>query len=499
MQRRLWRHVLSLLILLGGLVALPAFPAQAAAPSGWKLMTPADVPNTSSIALQSNFSRKAVSAEIHYGGADYGMLRARAAAIGPWERYNLLKNLTTGVWAIQSKANGKYVTAEQTYTGGDYGMLRARATAISVWELYNATPEQRLPVEQFSRSTTMQSSVGSLEYAFVDNIGRLMYGRQTDPDNFGSLLWAPLGGGEAFTGQPVLGENADGRVQVTGHNTDTDVWVRTQTAKGSPDWGAWIDLASAMTWHPTVGRLPDGTLVGFAVDPQGQLWVQPQSGPNGTYLGWGNLGAASLAGTPTVVTTATGIRLFALDTSGAMKTASYASGALSTWTSLGGSGLNGSPAAVVLPGYIVRVFVRGADGTILTKQQGSTGTFPAAWDPVGVFTAAGSPSAVLSPVSGKLEVVARGADGHIYNTGETEQASGIWRSWNDVTSFDTAATDPTAFTYANASGPTWAFVFRNIDQATRVYTVSQTTGLTATAESTAPPTFSKQTIPQPKL
>jgi hypothetical protein len=75
-----------------------------------------------------------VSAELGYTGSNYGMLRARATAVGPWERF-VLGFASDGSYVIVA-ANGRYVSTELGYTGSNYAMLRARATAIGPWEVY---------------------------------------------------------------------------------------------------------------------------------------------------------------------------------------------------------------------------------------------------------------------------------------------------------------------------------------------------------------------------
>jgi hypothetical protein len=195
----------------------------------------------------------------------------------------------------------------------------------------------------------------------------------------------------------------------------------------------------------------------------------------------------------------------ALDTASQPKTATYRAGALSTWTSLGGSGFNGMPAVVVLPGDRLRVFVRAGDGTIMTKQQDPvTGAWPSAWDPVGGAVAAGSPTAVLSPTSGRIELIAHRADGHYLTTGETEQASGVWRPWQEVVNqFGealVAATDPTAVTYTDCGGRTWGFVVRNSDQQNSFQPARDCLAGLAVADSKldAPPSFSFHPLPKPQ-
>lgn len=87
-----------------------------------------------------------VSAEYGYTGNNYAMLRARSSAVGPWEKFNL--SCVNGppvsprieLLAIQSQITGNWVSAEFGYTGNDYGMLRARASSVGPWEqFFNTT------------------------------------------------------------------------------------------------------------------------------------------------------------------------------------------------------------------------------------------------------------------------------------------------------------------------------------------------------------------------
>lgn len=89
--------------------------------------------------LQSVANGKYVAAELNYTGAGYAELRARSNTVGPWERFELCWNVNNNPLelAIRSLANGRWVSAELQYTGPLYGMLRARADRIGPWETYN--------------------------------------------------------------------------------------------------------------------------------------------------------------------------------------------------------------------------------------------------------------------------------------------------------------------------------------------------------------------------
>ncbi|MEU9448693.1 hypothetical protein [Streptomyces sp. NPDC048277] len=95
---------------------------------------------TTGTSIHSVNSGKYVSAELGYSGDDYGMLRARADAIGPWEQFDICRNDVTNTYAIRSSNSGKYVSAELGYSGDDYGMLRARADGIGPWEQFTFEP-----------------------------------------------------------------------------------------------------------------------------------------------------------------------------------------------------------------------------------------------------------------------------------------------------------------------------------------------------------------------
>jgi hypothetical protein len=100
--------------------------------------TPAHAAECYDIALYSEANHRYVSAELGKTGSDYGMLRARATAIGPWERFEICYTTYTN-FSIRSLANFRWVSVELGYTGSRYAMLRARAGSIGPWEKFNST------------------------------------------------------------------------------------------------------------------------------------------------------------------------------------------------------------------------------------------------------------------------------------------------------------------------------------------------------------------------
>jgi hypothetical protein len=121
--------------------------ARASAIGPWEMfgLWPLDPSNyTNTWAIQSWDTGLWVSTELGDSGSKYAMLRARANAIGPWEQYSLYE-LGGSLYAIQSRANGLFVSAELGYGGSYYGMLRARASAVGPWEQFYLDPSLTQP------------------------------------------------------------------------------------------------------------------------------------------------------------------------------------------------------------------------------------------------------------------------------------------------------------------------------------------------------------------
>jgi hypothetical protein len=378
---------------------------------------------------------------------------------------------------------------------GTEGRIRLQNNSTSPLNLivdlhgWYADPRPVLPVKTFTRPSVLQLSprsttatVGPIEYAYTDNLGSLISGYQENPAFFGGVQYTVISNGEAFTGQPALAEQANQRTQVVSQVANGgDVWSRTRATAAATDWPStvpWVGNGGSLTEAPVVGKLGDGRLVQFGVDSDGRLWHLAQPAPSAAYPGWRSLGDIDLTGRPAVVPVRDGnLQLFATTVTGNVRTATYfASGSLSAWTDLGGTATPGSLAAVVYPGFRLRLTAL-SDGQIITKAQSTTGVWETAWttlaDPTGGFTPAGAPAAILSPQDGRTFILARGPDGFIHRIAETTQASGTWGEWG-VAHNDglTVTTDPTAFTYNDGNGSTWAFAARDASQRIIVFAQS---------------------------
>jgi hypothetical protein len=108
---------------------------------------------------------------------------------------------------------------------------------------------------------------------------------------------------------------------------------------------------------------------------------------------------------------------------------------------------------------------------IVTQQPNLDGSYPGTWVAVGTFTVAGSPTAIVDPISTRIAVVARGTDNEIYRVFETAEGSEVWGEWARINPdvSDPAASDPTVARYRGTNGDSWLIAFRTTNDVVRVY------------------------------
>jgi hypothetical protein len=340
-----------------------------------------------------------------------------------------------------------------------------------------------VPVAQNTRMTVLQDApllaggAGALEYAYVDNSGNVRWGHQENLDSIGSIQWSVISAGERFSGPPGLAQLADGRLQVSAQFRDGNISSDAETTPGGPVWNAWNNLGGSMASGPVVATLADAnkTIVQFAVDADGKLWAYAQTG---AVPYWQSLGDQDLTATLTVIRVRDGLRIFGLNSQGAVKTVEYYDGgSVSAWTDLGGSGLAGAPAVVARPGFELQVFVTSAGGTVVSKTQDVNGAWPADWQTIGtvdpdhpVPAVKGSPAAVIDPATSRGLVVVRGTDDQLYQVAESTTQLNVWGHWTKtVTGADPVSADPTVLAYQNVNGTSLLIVCRDGNGAPSFY------------------------------
>jgi hypothetical protein len=87
----------------------------------------------SRVSIKSTFNNKYVSAELNETGDNYGMLRARATTVGPWETFTVCRDQDNFYTVMSSNANNMFVSTEKH---DPHRKLRAAATTAYGWEFF---------------------------------------------------------------------------------------------------------------------------------------------------------------------------------------------------------------------------------------------------------------------------------------------------------------------------------------------------------------------------
>lgn len=346
-------------------------------------------------------------------------------------------------------------------------------------------PAQNTAIRVLQAKPQPGQSAATVEYSYVDNLGKVVVAHQPSPDNYFDIQYQTISGNEAFSGPPVLTHGSAGTVEVSAQYGDGgDVWASAQTASAAPTWTPFTDLGGSMAYAPAAANLTNGTTVLFAVDTDGKLWAFPRTG---TMPYWRNLGDQDLVGTPTTATVRDGVQVFARDAAGAVKTLTFRDDlTVSAWADLGG-GMADTPAAVTYPGYRVALFARAADGSVVTKKQDAAGVFPAEWSPTGQTGVTGAPTAIIDPVDGRTWIVTRDDAGQVLLWAETAAGSATFTQYTAWTNDVPTVVDPTVAQISSPTGQFWVIVYRGANGTPRVVRVMQgfaaakSTGLTEQA------------------
>jgi len=209
----------------------------------------------------------------------------------------------------------------------------------------------------------------------------LWHNFQTSPGGSWSG-WGSLGApaGVAFTTQPAVALNSDGRIQVfetsTRNPNPNDIWTNAQVTPGG-GWSGWASLGGGWLTIPAVANNADGRLEIFAQSSNDlAVWHNFQLSPGGSWSGWSSLGTTGQF----AIGTAAAFR----NSDGRVEVFEAGAGSTGMWqdlqTSPGGawsgwSAIGGPPAVGIMTGTTESDIAVGfiPDGGLLINVTGSDG------------------------------------------------------------------------------------------------------------------------------
>ena len=276
-----------------------------------------------------------------------------------------------------------------------------------------------------------------------DTLWRIRQSGQADPP---WLHWTPLGGPGGVLGDPVVGKNSDGRLEVFCRGQDGEIKHIWQTDAVKDVWSNWESLGGGSprlnaVGNPTVGTNFDGRLDVFVSARTAatgltlrHIWqTSSPSAPHWKWQPgamWEDLGG-HLAGSPVVGTNGDGrLEVFARGSANELEHVSqvvksrFPDGGRvdlgwSGWEALGSGGISGDPAVGTNTDGRLEVFVHGARNALWHIWQMSASSIPlgqkntvvgwSPWESLGGIGVAGDP-VVSADLDGRLEVFVRAAD-----------------------------------------------------------------------------------------
>jgi hypothetical protein len=339
-------------------------------------------------------------------------------------------------------------------------------------------------------ATLVPNTSGRLEYYYVGKDGSVVTVDQSSVLDGSTAQFGSLAGAGTFTGRVAAALNDNGGAQVLALGTDSEIRGAAQSAIAG-NWSTLSPVGGYFPVEPAIVRKPDNTLAAFGLDAQGGLWYRPQLAKNGDLTSWLNLGSTGMKDTLTAVAQGNTIRLFAVDANNKLSTATITGTTLSSWTELTGltpGTLNSAtPSVVIRSDGTAQVFALDtSDMSVRTIKQNTDLSWPTTWTTIPGLTAVGAPSAALT-ASTTVDLVVKGSDGYVHNTGQVAPGNPAFRSWSIVDPTDKAASDPSA---ALLSTGVWAIVFRDTDDRVYLYHTVPPGSLAArTTADTPAPTF----------
>ncbi|GAA3836740.1 hypothetical protein GCM10022226_68340 [Sphaerisporangium flaviroseum] len=249
-------------------------------------------------------------------------------------------------------------------------------------------------------------------------------GTQAQLDALANRSSAPL------DAAPVVGSNADGRVQVFALGGNGALYTKWQ-ATPNGIWGDWKNLGGTDLRSIAAGRNADGRLQAFATGGNGALYSTWQTTPNGAWGTWTNMGGQNLTSSIATAANADGrLQVFLIGGDGALysRWQTTPNGIWGDWKNHGGTDLRSIAAGRNADGRL-QAFAIGGNGALYSTWQTTPNGAWGTWTNMGGQDLTSSIATGANP-DGRLQVFAIGGNGALYSRWQTTP-NGIWSDWKN--------------------------------------------------------------------
>jgi len=242
--------------------------------------------------------------------------------------------------------------------------------------------------------------------------------------------WADVGGRMRPKGLSAA-LDPSGRALVAGLGTDGAIWYSFQDSDQHV--AAWSSLGGTFASAPVVGQNADGRLEIFAVGANGSLLHAWQPVGSSGFVSWVVMGNGPFTGTPAVGRNLDQRLEVFVTTAGAALSHAWQTSPNGPWSRFDESPGKHvfDPAVIMNVDGTLEVFVVGVnDKAVWHQRQMAPNTGWGNWKSLGGVVS--STPAVARDLNGAAEVLATGQDGAIWRARQTSPASTSWSTWSRI-------------------------------------------------------------------
>ena len=323
---------------------------------------------------------------------NYGEFNSSVAAWTNWvASYNGQNPQTGNPWSTCSSDDWWGGTSWTFWQYSETGTVPGISGSEVDLDVFNGTMAQLTATQIVGAGGTnvpAQVPIPDYTYAGIDENGVMQIFLpdainllETDFQNAPSGAWAGWSdlGTQTCAEQPVVGYNADGRVQVFVRGSDNALWTTWETVVNGAtnnNWYAWTSLGGNFVGNPAVGYHTSDAIQVFVRSTSNTVAMIEQTAPNGSWTNWTDMGGNCYSDPCVGYNADRTMQLFTRSSTNTVQSNfELTQTTWFGWRDYGGSCYS-RPAVGVLGDGTMQIFVRSASNTVkVLSQTGPSGNW----------------------------------------------------------------------------------------------------------------------------